>query len=186
MFKGAMVEYDYPECTASVILALVSFSKANPSYRCKDIERCIDGATKYILKAQREDGSWYGTWGICFTYATMFALQGLASVGMHCENSWECRRACAFLLDHQNPDGGWSESIESCVVKKWVPHPEGSQVVNTSFALLALMAARCSNGDAIERGIALLMKRQQENGEWLQEGMEGVANRTIGIYYPNY
>ncbi|KAJ1959678.1 hypothetical protein GGI12_004212, partial [Dipsacomyces acuminosporus] len=153
VFGNIMVEYTYPECTTSVVLGLTSFIKAYPDYRPKDIKKCIDRAIKYVLKAQREDGSWYGSWGVCFTYASMFALQSLACVDMYFDNSWEGMKGCAFLIDRQNPDGGWGESFESCEQKKWVPHPEGSQVVNTAFALLALMAARCSYGDAVKRGV---------------------------------
>jgi lanosterol synthase len=36
---------------------------------------------KFIKSQQREDGSWFGSWGICFTYAGMFAIESLASVG---------------------------------------------------------------------------------------------------------
>ena len=27
---------------------------------------------RFILKQQRPDGSWYGSWGVCFTYAIWF------------------------------------------------------------------------------------------------------------------
>ena len=30
------------------------------------------------------------------------------------------------------------------------------------------------------------MSRQQPNGEWLQEGIEGVFNKNCMISYPNY
>ena len=29
-------------------------------------------------KAQRPEGGWFGSWGICFTYATQFALESLS------------------------------------------------------------------------------------------------------------
>ncbi|CAN6880492.1 unnamed protein product [Brassica oleracea] len=30
------------------------------------------------LKIQEADGSWYGSWVVCYTYATWFSLGGLA------------------------------------------------------------------------------------------------------------
>jgi lanosterol synthase len=30
------------------------------------------------------------------------------------------------------------------------------------------------------------MERQQANGEWLQEHIEGIFNRSCAISYPNY
>ena len=30
---------------------------------------------------QRPDGSWYGSWGVCFTYGTWFGIEGLIGAG---------------------------------------------------------------------------------------------------------
>ncbi|KAL9099783.1 MAG: hypothetical protein Q9187_009449, partial [Circinaria calcarea] len=69
VFGRIMVEYDYPECTTAVVTALSLFSQHDPTYRKAEIVKAKEGALKYIRKAQRSDGSWYGSWGICFTYA---------------------------------------------------------------------------------------------------------------------
>ena len=87
VFGRIMIEYDYPECTTAVVTALSLFSQHDPKYRAEDIRKTKIGALDYIRKAQRPDGSWYGSWGICFTYAGMFALESLASVGETCANS---------------------------------------------------------------------------------------------------
>ena len=110
VFGRIMVEYDYPECTTAAVTALSLFNQRYPDYRSKEIKAVIDAALRYIRKAQRPDGSWYGSWGICFTYAGMFALQSLASMGETYENSDHVRRGCDFLLDKQMADGGWGES----------------------------------------------------------------------------
>lgn len=187
VFGDIMREYEYPECTTSVVTALAIFRNKYPDYRSGDIESTIEKAVKYIHDAQREDGSWYGSWGICFTYAMMFALESLSLVGETYENSDRVRKACEFLVGHQSTkDGGWGESYRSCETKQWVDHPDGTQVVNTAFACLALMNARYPHREPIRRGIQLIMSRQQPNGEWLQEGIEGVFNKTCMISYPNY
>lgn len=97
VFGRIMVEYDYPECSTAVVTALTLFSKSFPDYRHADITKAVNGAVSYIRKAQRTDGSWYGSWGICFTYAGMFALEALASVGETYSNSARIRKACFFL-----------------------------------------------------------------------------------------
>jgi lanosterol synthase len=112
VFGRIMVEYDYPECTTAVVTALRLFSKRYPDYRSDDIARVLDGALGYIRKAQRKDGSWYGSWGICFTYAGMFALESLQCVGETYENSEMVKRGCDFLLEKQMDDGGWGESYK--------------------------------------------------------------------------
>ena len=178
VFGRIMVEYDYPECTTAVITALTLFGKLYPDYRTGDIQRTVDAAVRYVRDSQRPDGSWYGSWAICFTYATMFALESLASVGETYTNSERVRRACKFLLDKQAEDGGWGESYRSCETGEWVPHPEGSQVVNTAFAAIALMEAGYTEPEPLERALALIMRRQGEMGQWEQEGIEGVFNKS--------
>lgn len=192
VFGGIMVEYDYPECTTAVLLALGQFLKTFPhdSYRRAEILDTQRKAVDYVRKSQRPDGSWYGSWGICFTYATMFALASLATVGESYENSERVRRACEFLVGKQDVDGGWGESYRSCEEGIWVAHPGGSQVVQTAMAGLALMEGRYPGekaGDAkeagpLKRAMRLLMSRQMGNGEWPQEGIEGVFNKTWYVW----
>ncbi len=56
----------------------------------------------------------------------------------------------------------------------------------TAWALIALMTAKYPDVGRIKKGIKLLMDRQQPNGEWLQEAIEGVFNKSCMISYPNY
>jgi lanosterol synthase len=114
VFGRIMIEYDYPECTTAVVTALSLFSKYYPKYRTAEIKTFKDRAIGYIREAQFPDGGWYGSWGICFTYAGMFALESLASIGETYENSEHVKKGCDFLISHQRTDGGWSESYKVC------------------------------------------------------------------------
>lgn len=178
VFGRIMVEYDYPECTTACVTALHQFQKSDPNYRKKEIDKFTKRAVQWIRTNQRADGSWYGSWGICFTYAGMFALESLATQGETHANSERVRRACKFFLDKQREDGGWGESYKSCETGKWCEHPDGSQVVNTAFTIIALLEAQYPHKEPLEGAINLLMRRQQPNGEWLQEGIEGVFNKS--------
>ena len=53
----------------------------------------------------------------------------------------ELKRACQWLVEHRLPDGGWGENFESCEQKVYVP-ADKSQIVNTAWALLGLLAVR--------------------------------------------
>jgi lanosterol synthase len=185
VFGRIMVEYDYPECTTACVTALNLFRKHDPEYRRQDIEKFLGGAMRYIRRSQRADGSWFGSWGICFTYAGMFALESLASAGETYENSERVRRACQFFLDRQMADGGWGESYRSCETGTWCQH-EQSQVVQTAWATIALLEAKLPDRAPVERAIRLIMGRQQANGEWKQEAIEGVFNKSCMISFPNY
>jgi lanosterol synthase len=110
VFGRIMIEYDYPECTTAVVTALSLFSETCPNYRAAEIQTFKARCVSYIKTAQREDGSWYGSWGICFTYAAFFALESLASIGDSYENSVYSKKGCEFLLSKQRKDGGWCES----------------------------------------------------------------------------
>ncbi|KAJ3175039.1 Lanosterol synthase (Oxidosqualene--lanosterol cyclase) [Irineochytrium annulatum] len=127
VFGNIMIEYDYVECSTSVVLGLTTFRKHYPEYRSKEIDKAIQRTVNYILKAQRADGSWYGCWAICFTYAMMFSLQSLSMVGMVYENSWALlallaakyphkeplKKAIQLLMRRQQPTGEWlQEGIE--------------------------------------------------------------------------
>ena len=123
-----MTEHNYPECTTSAITALAIFRKHYPHYRKNEIEyvhlsisscplltdtrfsRCIRKAVSWVHVAQQPEGGWYGSWGVCFTYATQFALESLSLVGETYATSEASRRACHFLLSKQREDGGWGES----------------------------------------------------------------------------
>jgi squalene cyclase len=63
---------------------------------------------------------------------------------------------------------------------------DGSGIINTAWALLALSMAQCEDVDAIRRGVHYLMKRQLPSGDWPQEGISGVFNRSVGISYTAY
>ncbi|KAF6051155.1 Lanosterol synthase [Candida parapsilosis] len=186
VFNNIMVEYPYVECTDSSVLGLTYFHKHYPQYKPKVIQSAIDSAIEYIRAAQSKvDGSWYGCWGICYTYASMFALEAFNSVGLNYSNSESVKRGCDFLISKQLKDGGWSESMKSCETHTYV-NGEKSLVVQTAWALIGLILADYPDDEPIWKGIQLLMDRQLPTGEWSFEDVEGVFNHSCAIEYPSY
>ncbi|KAI0924004.1 hypothetical protein AcW1_006791 [Taiwanofungus camphoratus] len=185
VFGKIMIEHSYPECTTSVITALSIFQKHYPQYRPADIRRVVERAVHFLHKSQMPEGGWFGSWGICFTYATQFALESLSLVGETYETSPYARKACNFLISKQRSDGGWGESYKSCELTAWVEHKQ-TQVVQTCWAVMALIYARYPDPEPIERAVRLVMSRQKPDGSWPQEAMEGVFNKNVTIAYPNF
>lgn len=184
VFANIMVEYPYVECTDSVVLGLTYF-REHSQYRSDDVSLAISRAIDYIKRVQEPDGSWYGCWGICYTYAAMFALEALYTVGENYANSDIVRKGCDFLVSRQRADGGWSESMKSCELHSYV-ESDRSLVVQTAWALIGLILADYPDKQVLQRGISLLMERQQPDGRWKFEDIEGVFNHSCAIEYPNY
>ncbi|KAK1627358.1 hypothetical protein QYE76_001673 [Lolium multiflorum] len=175
------------ECTASVLDALVLFTELYPMYRKKEIEKCTESAVKFIQSKQQDDGSWYGTWGICFTYGTFFGVKGLAAAGRTYNNSSSIRKACNFLLSKQQSTGGWGESYLSIETEVYVDNG-APHAVDTAWAMLALIYAGQVEIDPapLHRAALVLMNMQLESGEFPQEEHIGCANSAFYFNYPNY
>ncbi|KAH8832610.1 terpenoid cyclases/protein prenyltransferase alpha-alpha toroid [Flagelloscypha sp. PMI_526] len=97
------------ECTTSVITSLAIFRKQYPHYLKGNT---LQTAIRYLHAAQKPHGGWVGSWGICFTYAAMFALESLSLVGETYTTSSYSKKACEFLIEKQREDGGWGESYK--------------------------------------------------------------------------
>jgi len=192
VFGDIMIDYSYVECSMASLTGLAEFVEHFPDHRTDDIRRSIDKGRAFLKSIQREDGSWYGSWACCFCYGIWFGIEGLVKCGEPVD-SLCIIRACEYLLKNQNPNGGWGEDFTSCYDKDYAKNgmkaygdSEGSGVVNTSWALMALSYAKCKDVEAIRRGVQYLMKRQLPSGDWPQEGISGVFNRSIGITYTAY
>ncbi|OQS06246.1 cycloartenol synthase [Thraustotheca clavata] len=191
VFGGIMIDYSYIECTSTSMSALVKFSKKYPTYRPEKIRRAVKRAETYIRNQQYQSGAFFGKWGVCFNYGTWFAVVGLRAAGAT-EDDEDVRDAVKFLCSKQREDGGWSECFFGCVSKMYLEADE-SQVVSTSWALLALMRGIERKDqeqigfekewEVVRKGIKFLMSKQQPNGDWLQERISGVFNRSCAITY---
>ncbi|KAH6817300.1 cycloartenol synthase 1 [Perilla frutescens var. frutescens] len=188
-FEDVLIERDYVECTSSAIQGLALFKKLHPGHRRKEIESCITRAIQYIENTQEPDGSWYGCWGICYTYGTWFAVEGLVACGKTYHNSPTLRKACEFLLSKQLADGGWGESYLSSSNKVYT-NLEGnrSNLVQTSWALLSLINAGQGEIDPepIDRGIRLVINSQMEDGDFPQQDITGVFMKNCTLNYSSY
>jgi len=121
-------------------------------------------ALGFIRKTQRRDGPWYGRWGVNYIYGTWSVLRGLAAVGEDCSSEY-VRRAVAWLESRQNPDGGWGETLASYDDPALAGRGD-SIPSQTAWGLLALFAARRTEGPVVESGIRYLIETQGEDGSW--------------------
>jgi squalene-hopene/tetraprenyl-beta-curcumene cyclase len=139
-------------------------------------------ATQFLRNDQTSDGCWYGRWGVNYIYGTWQVLRGLGRIGADMEGL-HVRRAVRWLQDHQNPDGGWGESIASYddPTKKGVGVSTPSQ---TAWAVMGLMAAGHIDSAAVRRGISHLLDGQDGSGTWEQAAWTGTGFPKV--FYLNY
>ena len=71
-FGDILIDYSYVELSSTCTEALHEFSSRFPKHRSEEVQTAMARGKKYILGQQRADGSWYGSWGVCFTYAAWF------------------------------------------------------------------------------------------------------------------
>jgi len=194
VFGDIMIDYSYVECSSASMTALAQFQERYPNHRTSEVKGAIARGVSFVKSIQRQDGSWYGSWAVCFQYATWFGVEAIRAGGLP-RSDPSILKAVAFVLRSQNDNGGWGESYRSCVDKAYDGKEEScfgtgsSGVVQTSWALLTLMAAEVSKPNevqAVERGMKFLMAMQQPDGDWDQEGITGVFNRSCGITYTAY
>jgi len=183
VFGNIMVEHSYVECTAAVIRGLLSYQRRFPTKFSREIARALAHGAAFLRNRQGADGSFYGSWGVCYTYGAWFGIEGLRALGAGVDDP-AIVGAVAFLTTHQNADGGWGEAPESCLLKRWVTAESHS--VQTAWALLALCEAGAAASDAARRAAAFLVERQEMDGSWPKERMVGVFNQSVLIDYDNY
>ncbi|MSO44642.1 MAG: squalene--hopene cyclase [Thermoleophilia bacterium] len=126
----------------------------------------------YLRRTQRQDGSWWGRWGVNHVYGTGAVLPALAVCGVDMHASWVLR-GVDWLARHQNADGGWGEDIASYRDPSLAGVGE-STASQTAWALIGLIAA-APDHPAISPGIAWLVDSQGPNGDWDEDAFTGTG-----------
>ncbi|WP_261807892.1 prenyltransferase/squalene oxidase repeat-containing protein [Paenibacillus sp. N3.4] len=123
----------------------------------------VQDSVHWLIKNQKNDGSWYGRWGISFIYGTWAAVTGMRAIGMPVDHLI-IQQALDWLLKIRQLDGGWGESCKSDIDKKYVPAPY-STVVHTAWALDTLIAIHDQPTEEINKGLANLMEWNKQESK---------------------
>ncbi|GJL53311.1 MAG: squalene-hopene cyclase [Nitrospirales bacterium] len=171
---NAMLDPSCPDITGRVLEALC---RRGYDHQHQAIARAV----KYLLGHQQADGSWYGRWGVNYTYGTFLAVRGLRASGSPTATA-AIQRAATWVRAIQNQDGGWGESCASYEEHTYVA--EASTPSQTAWALLALEAAGDRTSTSALRGIEWLLNRQNQEGGWDEELMTGTG--FPNVFYLKY
>ncbi|BBL76193.1 2,3-oxidosqualene cyclase [Methylomagnum ishizawai] len=183
MFGQCMTELSYIECTASSLAALADYRKHHPD-PTGTIDRAIARAVALLRSAQLPDGAYAGFWGINYTYAIFHVAKGLRAADIPAGDP-ALQAAALWLVGKQRADGGWGEHYSSCLEGRYIEHSH-SQVVMTSWALLALLDILPPDHPAIAQGVAWLVGQQQADGDWPRQGVNGVFFGAAMLDYRLY
>jgi squalene-hopene/tetraprenyl-beta-curcumene cyclase len=148
-----------------------------------ETDPAVAKAVEFLRRNQRDDGSWYGRWGMNYIYGTWSALCALSAAGVD-RSAPEVRKGAEFLISIQNADGGWGESGESYKLDYRGHEPAESTASQTAWALLGLLAAGEANHPAVERGIGHLIRSQGPDGLWTEEHF--TATGFPRVFYLRY
>jgi squalene-hopene/tetraprenyl-beta-curcumene cyclase len=193
---NAMIDPSTADVTARCIEAFIAHgaSADDPAVR---------RALAFLKAEQEPEGCWYGRWGSNYIYGTWLALCALRAAG---EREGEAaRRGVRWLLDRQNPDGGWGESLESYTDDSWRGRGE-STASQTAWAMMGLLAVTTADelrqvaaagpagspaavpvGEALARGARWLVESQSPAGDWDDQGWTGTGfPRVFYLRYHDY
>jgi lanosterol synthase len=184
IFGNSMTERSYVECTASAIAGLTRVQRSATLQLEARLNPAIDRAVAWLYHQQRPSGAWEGAWGVHFIYGTWFGIRGLRAAGV-APGDAAIRKACSWLIERQRSDGGWGEHWRSCIEGRYVEHRE-SQVIQTAWALIALLQARTPEWGAIERGAEFLVRSQGSEGHWPEQDPAGVFFQSAILDYRLY
>jgi squalene-hopene/tetraprenyl-beta-curcumene cyclase len=170
---GAVIDPPSADVTAHVIEALAAEGQAG--------SRAVRRGVVWLLRAQEQDGSWFGRWGANYVYGTGAVVPALIAAGVPASKP-AIQRAVRWLEEHQNPDGGWGEDLRS-YDDPGLAGQGTSTASQTAWALLALLAAG-PPGAAAEAGVRWLVEHQRADGTWDEPQYTGTG--FPGDFYINY
>ena len=163
---GALLDPPTADVSARVLglLARVDGGEEDPRHR-----QVMTDCFAYLEQQQEDEGAWYGRWGTNYIYGTWSVLAALEQAKTDTQLPM-VRKAVCWLKSVQRADGGWGEDNDSYLVRK--PGQScssdniGSTAFQTAWALLGLMAAGEGASEAVDRGIAYLLDKQEADGLW--------------------
>jgi squalene-hopene/tetraprenyl-beta-curcumene cyclase len=154
---GALLDPPTEDVTARCVSMLAQIGEGKSAA----VARGVD----YLRRTQHPEGSWYGRWGMNYIYGTWSVLCALNAAGVD-HTAPEFRKAVAWLVKIQNPDGGWGEDGSSYKLDYRGYEQAPSTASQTAWALLGLMAAGEVDHPALARGIDYLSRQQGSDGFW--------------------
>ncbi len=167
-----------PDVSAHVLEALAAAGHSTS-------DEAVVRGIKYLEGCQREDGSWYGRWGVCYLYGTTQVLRAFRRLGL--QDSQSCARGRDWLISIQRTDGGWGEHPSSYYLGHYVD--AGSSLPSQTGWVLAVLCEELARPrPCLARATEYLCGMQLDDGGWpsfpTSAAMEVYENTMDAIILP--
>lgn len=175
---GALLDPPTEDVSARCIGALcqIGQNRNNPT---------VARGITYLEQMQQADGSWFGRWGTNYIYGTWSVLNSLNIAGYDMASE-RIRRAVSWLESRQREDGGWGEDGATYDEARR-DEAKASTPSQTAWALLALMAVREVDSEAVRRGINYLLDAPRDGVRWHEDWFTAVGfPRVFYLRYHGY
>ncbi|MBM3860665.1 MAG: hypothetical protein FJ395_13580 [Verrucomicrobia bacterium] len=150
----AQVLFDMPTADLTARVVEVLASAQHPAVR---------KALAFLRRTQCRNGAWWSRWWAGYLVGTSFVLRAYAALGLRDE------RAEAFLLQHQNADGGWGETIRADEDVRWAGRGESTPLHTAHIASTLLRLGYPPDNPVISRAIEYLLSTMSPDGRWHDE-----------------
>ncbi len=140
----------------------------------------VAAGIRFLKEHQTDAGGWWGRWVCNYLASTSYVLGALARVREDVQEAY-VRDAVAFVLDHQNPDGGFGESTRSYRdPAKAFPAPSTAPL--TALVVQGLVEVGDHAHPKVEKAVEYLIRKQRPDGSWPNDDYVATNIPPDGFY----
>ncbi len=140
----------------------------------------VAAAIRFLKEHQTDAGGWWGRWVCNYLASTSYVLGALARVREDVQEAY-VRDAVAFVLAHQNPDGGFGESTASYRdPARAFPAPSTAPL--TALVVQGLVEAGEHGHPQVAKAVEYLIRKQRPDGSWPNDDYVATNVPPDGFY----
>jgi len=190
LLRQALLDVPTADQTGRIVQALAELGLTTKHERVRK-------ALRFFLDTQCKNGAWWCRWWAGYIVGTDTVLGAYGKLGLRCgpnphghdrllaRSHQAMMKAVDFLVEHQNADGGWGETIRSDSDIRCAGVGE-STPLQTAYTLSALLGCGYPTDDPVIRdGIEYLLRTMTPDGQWADnQATFTLFARTFYYSYP--
>jgi squalene-hopene/tetraprenyl-beta-curcumene cyclase len=152
---------------------------------------------QFIIKNQSSNGGWWCRWWAGYVSGTCYVLEALGKLGFRLKGGsrppgsllfrvhGSLVKGVGFLLQHQNQDGGWGETVKADSSMRYAGIGK-SRPLQTSFVISSLLGCGFRvEAPEIKRALEYLLSTATDDGRWEDDQVTfSFFSRNLYYHYP--